>query len=83
MSHLILIVFQSCMFKVNMTSKKASMEGEMKNLEESRRLANWLKAGSVTMAVELKQRDIRENMSPAKEVMMLLVQSMKGPRRQE
>ena len=39
MSHLILIVFQSCMFKVNMTSKKASMEGEMKNLEESRRLA--------------------------------------------
>ena len=39
MSHLILIVFQSCMFKVNMTSKKAGMEGEMKNLEESRRLA--------------------------------------------
>ena len=70
-------------------ARKASMEGEMKNLEESRRLANWLKAGSVTMAAELKQRDIswnnklRENMSPAKEVMMLLVQSMKGPRRQE
>ena len=47
------------------------------------------KAGSVTMAAELNQRDIswnkklRENMSPAKEVMMLLVQSMKGPRRQE
>ena len=40
MSHLILIVFQSCMFKVNMTLKKAGMEGEMKNLEESRRLAN-------------------------------------------
>ena len=39
MSHLILIVFQSCMFKVNMTPKKASMEGKMKNLEESRRLA--------------------------------------------
>ena len=45
------------MFKVNMTSKKAGMEGEMKNLEESRRLAKWLKAGRVTMA-ELKQRDI-------------------------
>ena len=47
------------------------------------------KAGSVTMAAELNQRDIswnkklRENMSPAKEVMMLLVQSMKGPKRQE
>ena len=39
MSDLILIVFQSCMFKVNMTPKKASMEGKMKNLEESRRLA--------------------------------------------
>ena len=41
------------------------------------------------MAAELEQRDIswnnklRENMSPAKEVMMLLVQSMKGPKRQE
>ena len=36
------------------------------------------------MAAELKQRDIsqihklRENMSPTKEVMVLLVQSMKG-----
>ena len=41
------------------------------------------------MAAELKQCDIswnnklRENMSPVKEVMMLLVHSMKGPRRQE
>ena len=38
MSHLILIVFQSCKIKGNMSPKKASMEGEMKNLEESRRL---------------------------------------------
>ena len=36
----ILIVFQSCKFKGNMSPRKASMEGEMKNLEESRRLAN-------------------------------------------
>ena len=57
MSHLILIVFQSCKIKGNMSPKKASMEGEMKNLEESRRLVKWLKAGRVTMA-ELKQRDI-------------------------
>ena len=89
MFKLILIVFQSCKFQGNMSPRKASMEGEMKNLEESRKLANCLKAGSVTMAAELKQRDIswnnklRENMSSAKEVMMLLVQSMKGPRRQE
>ena len=58
MSHLILIVFQSCKFEGNMSPKKASMEGEMKNLEESRRLAKWLKAGRMTMAAELKQRDI-------------------------
>ena len=57
MFKLILIVFQSCKFKGNMSPRKASMEGEMKNLEESRRLAKWLKAGRVTMA-ELKQRDI-------------------------
>ena len=34
-------------------ARKASMEGEMKNLEESRRLAKLLKAGPVTMAPEL------------------------------
>ena len=40
--------------------------------------------GRVTMVPELQQRDIsqihklRENMSPTKEVMVLLVQSMKG-----
>ena len=39
MFHLNLIVFQSCQFKGNVLPKKASMEGEMKNLEESRRLA--------------------------------------------
>ena len=87
MFKLILIVFQSRKFKGNMSPKKASilksMKGEMKNLEESRRLANWLKAGSVTMAAELKQRDISQiqklgkNMSPTKEVVMLLVQSIK------
>ena len=40
MFKLILIVFQSCKFKGNMSPEKASMEREMKNLEESRRLAN-------------------------------------------
>ena len=40
MFKLILIVFQSFKFKGNMSPRKASMEGEMKNLEESRRLAN-------------------------------------------
>ena len=72
MFKLILIVFQSCRFKWNMSPRKVRP-----------------KAGSVTMAAELEQRDIswnnklRENMSPAKEVMMLLVQSTMGPRRQE
>ena len=40
MFKLILIVFQSFKFKWNMSPRKAGMEGEMKNLEESRRLAN-------------------------------------------
>ena len=31
-----MLVFQSCKFKGNMSPKKASMEGEMKHLEESR-----------------------------------------------
>ena len=34
-----LIVFQSCKFEGSVSPKKASIEGEMKNLEESRRLA--------------------------------------------
>ena len=83
MFKLILIVFQSCKFKWNMSPRKASMEGgdeELGGVEEQTDLK---------LAAELKQHDIswnnklRENMSPAKEVMMLLVQSMKGPRRQE
>ena len=36
MFHVILIVFQSCKFKGKVLPKKASMEGEIKNLEESR-----------------------------------------------
>ena len=79
MFHLILIVFQSCKFKGNVLPKNASMEGEIKNLEESRYLR--LKATRLTMAAEQKQRDVsrihklKENMSPRNEVM---VQSMKG-----
>ena len=81
MFHLTTIVFQSCKFKGNMSPKKASMEREMKNLEECRYLEKWLKAGRVTTEAELKQRDVsqipklRENMSPTKEVM---VHNMKG-----
>ena len=63
-----------------MSPKKESMKREMKNLEESK----WLKAGRVTMAAELKKRDVsqipklRKNMSQTMEAMVLLVQSMKG-----
>ena len=41
MFKLILIVFQSCKFKGNMSPRKASMEGEMKNLEESVVVCRW------------------------------------------